>query len=110
MMTLDLDAGRDGTRRPTPDVVRLVIGPVRRMSLGLRARLAVLVIVASLPALLLYLHHAQQERRHLVAEAESRAMRLALAWAENHDALVRETHLLLLAAAREAGATGDEDA
>jgi hypothetical protein len=54
MMTLDLGVGRDGARRSMPGVVRLVIGRVRRLSLGLRARLALLVIVASLPALLLY--------------------------------------------------------
>jgi PAS domain S-box-containing protein len=76
--------------------------------LGLRARLAVLVVVAGLPALALFLYHAQRERAALMAEAEARALRLARAWAENHDALVREAHLLLLAASREpAAATGD---
>jgi PAS domain S-box-containing protein len=75
--------------------------------LGLRARLALLVVVAGLPALLLFLHHAQGVRAGLMAEAEARALRLARAWAENHDALVREAHLLLLAATRDPAAAGD---
>src|SRR5262249_52942583 len=63
------------------------------LPLGLRARLALLVVVAGLPALLLFLLHAQSERAQLVAEAEARALRLARAWADNHDALLREAHL-----------------
>jgi PAS domain S-box-containing protein len=69
--------------------------------------LALLVVVAGLPALLLFLYHAQSVRAGLMEEAEGRALRLARAWADNHDALVREAHLLLLAATREPAATGD---
>jgi PAS domain S-box-containing protein len=80
------------------------LAPVRFRSgfrLGLRARLVLLVVLAGLPALLVFLYHAQRERADLIVEAQARALRLARAWAENHDALVREAHLLLLAASRD---------
>ena len=76
------------------------------LRLGLRARLALLVVVAGLPALLVFLDHAHRERAGLMADAQARALRLARAWAENHDALVREAHLLLLAASRDPAALG----
>ena len=82
----------------------------RRPRLGLRARLALLVVVAGLPALVVFLDHAKGERAGLIADAEARALRLARVWAENHDALVREAHLLLLAAALDpAAASGSSE-
>ena len=80
------------------------------LRLGLRARLALLVVVAGLPALVVFLNHAERERAALMAEAHARALRLARAWAENHDGLVREAHLLLLAAARDPAVAGPSGA
>jgi PAS domain S-box-containing protein len=79
----------------------LVPKAVRWPRLSLRWRLVLLVVLALLPALLFFVQHVQEERAALIAAAEARALRLARAWAQNHDALVREAQLVLEAAERD---------
>jgi PAS domain S-box-containing protein len=79
----------------------LVPKAVRWPRLSLRWRLVLLVLLALLPALLFFVQHVQEERADLIAAAEARALRLARAWAQNHDSLVREAQLVLEAAERD---------
>ncbi len=79
----------------------LVPKAVRWPRLSLRWRLVLLVLLALLPALLFFVQYVQEERAQLIAAAEARALRLARAWAQNHDALVREAQLVLDAAERD---------
>jgi signal transduction histidine kinase len=82
------------------------VGPVRRKrrwirpSFGLRSRIVLLVVIAMLPVILVFLYRAGQERTQMLADAETRALHLANAWATSHDNLVREATVLLEAAAR----------
>ena len=69
--------------------------------LSLRWRLVLLVGLALLPAILFFVQYVRAEREQLTAAAEARALRLARAWAGNHDALLREAELLLEAAGRD---------
>ena len=69
--------------------------------IGLRWRLVLLVLLALLPALIFFFHYARAEREQLIAQAQGRALRLARAWADNHDALVREAELVIAIAERE---------
>jgi PAS domain S-box-containing protein len=68
---------------------------------GLRWRLVLLVMLALLPAVIFFFRYAHDERQQLIAQAQSRALRLARAWADNHDALVREAELVIEVAERE---------
>jgi hypothetical protein len=83
---------------------------VRFPCVALRWRLMLLVLVPTVPALLLFFEDANKDRAALVAEAEQKAMRLARVWADNHDGLLREAHLLIEAVAARAqqDRTGDE--
>ena len=77
--------------------------------IGLRWRLVLLVLLALLPAILFFFRYAHDEREQLIGQAQSRALRLARAWADNHDELVREAGLVIDVAEREpalAGAPG----
>ncbi|HZB91472.1 MAG TPA: ATP-binding protein [Stellaceae bacterium] len=47
------------------------------------------------------MHYVHAEREELISAAKGRALRLARAWAQNHDALVGEAQLLLEAAVRD---------
>jgi PAS domain S-box-containing protein len=75
---------------------------VRFPCVALRWRLMLLVLVPTIPALLLFLEDASNDRAALVAEAEQKAMRLARVWADNHDGLLREAHLFIEAVAARA--------
>jgi PAS domain S-box-containing protein len=77
--------------------------------LGLRWRLVLLVLLALLPALIFFFRYAQDERQQLIVQAQSRALRLARAWADNHDALVREAELVLDIAERDPALLTGED-
>ncbi len=76
-----------------------------RPRISLRSRLVLLVLLALLPAMTFFVHYARVEREQLITQAQARALRLARAWAENHDALVREAELVLEAARREPAVT-----
>ncbi|HYM04895.1 MAG TPA: ATP-binding protein [Stellaceae bacterium] len=73
----------------------------RLSGISLRWRLISLVLAALVPALLIVLDHERQDREETIAAAQTRALRLARVWAQNHDGLVREASLLLEAAKRE---------
>src|SRR5260221_10629381 len=91
----------------TPRAERGVSRPALRMPrlrwpvMGLRWRLVLLVVVALAPAILLFLHHTATQRAELILGAQSRALRLARVWADNHDAVLREANLILEAANRD---------
>src|SRR4051794_15127278 len=68
-------------------------------SVGLRWRLSILVLLVILPAAVLFIVHSAHDRERLVAAAEARALRVARAWAENHDAILAAGRFLLEAAA-----------
>jgi PAS domain S-box-containing protein len=73
----------------------------RQPTIGLRWRLVFLVVATLSPALLLFLHHTQNIRAELLAEAQSRALHLARSWAAQHDAILHEANLVLEAALRD---------
>jgi PAS domain S-box-containing protein len=101
----DETPGADATRRAERISSRpaLRIAWLRWPVIGLRWRLVVLVVVALAPAVLLFLHHTGTERAELILGAQSRALRLARVWADNHDAVLREANLILEAALRDPG-------
>ena len=78
---------------------------VRFPCVALRWRLMVLVMAAIVPVLYLILQHAKRDRVELMAEAEQGAARLARFWAGNHDALLREAHILAEAVAASSAST-----
>jgi PAS domain S-box-containing protein len=83
---------------------------LRWPAIGLRWRLVLLVVAALTPALLLFLHHTQNIRGELLAEAQTHALHLARRWAENHDGVLREANLILEAAIRDPGtSSGTKD-
>jgi PAS domain S-box-containing protein len=105
-MLLNLTHAEAGAARP---VRRRPRGDASRAWFGLRARLAALVIVALCPAALLFLDHAQFERRQLVNEAQARTRRLAEAWANVHSELIREARLVLEIVARDKVVQSSDD-
>ncbi|HXY98906.1 MAG TPA: ATP-binding protein [Stellaceae bacterium] len=76
------------------------------LRISLRWRLIVLVLLALMPALIFFVRYVHVERDQLIGQAQGRALRLARAWAGNHDTLVREAELLLEAARRDPALTG----
>ncbi len=84
-----------------PSGSREAPAPRRPVIIRLRWRLIVLTLFALAPAVILFLNHAAEERERLMTDAQALALRVAQAWAGNHDSLVREAHLLLQAATRE---------
>src|SRR5260370_7227199 len=90
-------SGADATSRAERGVSRpaLRMPRLRWPVMGLRWRLVLLVVVALAPAILLFLHHSATQRAELILGAQSRALRLARVWADNHDAVLREANLIL---------------
>ena len=70
-------------------------------AVGLRARVILMALIGMLPAVLLFWVHMNNERAHLLADAQSDALRLAHAWAEHHDERIREAGVLLGTAAQQ---------
>jgi PAS domain S-box-containing protein len=108
----DKTSGPDATRRAERGLSRpaLRLPRLRWPLIGLRWRLVVLVVVALAPAILLFLHHTATQRAGLILGAQSRALRLAQVWADNHDAVLREANLILEAAIRDPGITEADSA
>ncbi len=96
-------SGPDATSRAERGLSRpaLRMPRLRWPVIGLRWRLVLLVVVALAPAILLFLHHSATQRAELILGAQSRALRLARVWADNHDAVLREANLILEAANRD---------
>src|ERR1700688_153832 len=94
-MTSAAKVPRRRRRWPTPRL--------RWPAIGLRWRLVLLVVATLTPTLLLFLHHTQNNRAELLAEAQTHALHLARSWAENHDGVLREANLILEAAIRDPG-------
>src|SRR5271166_5094755 len=80
---------------------RRYLAGIRWPVLGVRWRLVLLVVVSLVPAIVLFLERTSTERAALLDQAQARVLRLAMVWADNHDALVREANLILEAVIRD---------
>ena len=62
---------------------------------GLRGRIVLLVVIASLPTFALFVFHTRHERQWLLNQAEDRALQIARAWNEHNGEYLDEANVLL---------------
>lgn len=70
---------------------------MKRLFLGLHARLILVVVIAIFPAIFLTFYNASNDRKRETAEAQSEALRLAQVIAQQEDELIATTRQLLVA-------------